>query len=85
MLWLALQVVSLVLIDRTWTAVRPQSRKIRPVARAHAWLWLNAEHGKYWIRNSQAYRAARLWGISTRRFFRRIRLRLLRKKMATQA
>ena len=35
-LWLALQGLSLVLIDRTWTAVRPQSRKIlarRPRAR----------------------------------------------------
>ena len=53
-IWLALQVVSLLLIDRTWVAVRPQSRKIRPVARAHAWLWLNAEHGKYWIKNSRS-------------------------------
>ncbi len=60
-LWLALQGLSLILIDRTWTAVRPQSRKIRLVARVHAWVWLNAEYGKYWIRNSSLYRAATRW------------------------
>ena len=70
-LWIALQLVSLVLIDRTWVAVRPQSRKIWPVARVHAWLWLNAEHGKYWIRNSRIYRTAAIWGRNARRSFRR--------------
>ena len=70
-LWIALQLVSLVLIDRTWVAVRPQSRKIWPVARVHAWLWLNAEHGKYWIRNSRLYRTAAIWGRNARRSFRR--------------
>jgi hypothetical protein len=83
-IWLALQAVSLLLIDQTWTAVRPQARKIRLVACAHAWLWLNAEHGKYWIRNSQFYRTVALWVINTRRFFRRLRLRLLRKKAGIQ-
>jgi len=67
MLWLALQGVSLVLIDRTWTAVRPQSRKIWLVARVHAWGWLNAAYGKYWIRNSSLYRTAVRWKKQARR------------------
>ncbi len=75
-IWLALQGLSLVLIDRTWVAVRPQSRKIWPVARAHAWLWLNAEHGKYWIKNSRFYRVAAIWGRNMRRSARRLWLRL---------
>ena len=83
-LWLALQAVSLLLIDRTWAAVRPQARKVRLVARVHGWLWLNAEYGKYWLKNSRLYRTATLWGINARRFFRRLRLRLLRKKAGTQ-
>ncbi len=77
-LWLALQLVSLVLIDRTWVAVRPQSRKIWSVARVHAWLWLNAEHGKYWIRNSRLYRAAAIWGRNARLSFRKFLSRLRR-------
>ena len=71
-LWLALQGLSLLLIDRTWVAVRPQSRKIWLVARAHAWLWLNAEHGKYWIRKSRIYRMAAIWTANARRSFRRL-------------
>jgi hypothetical protein len=81
-LWIALQLVSLVLIDRTWVAVRPQSRKIWPVARVHAWLWLNAEHGKYWIKNSRIYRTAVIWGRNARRSFRRF-LAYLRGKWAS--
>lgn len=69
-LWFALQGVSLLLIDRTWVAVRPQSRKIRLVARIHAWLWLNAEHGKYWIKNSRFYRMITIWARKTRRSVR---------------
>ncbi len=83
-LWLSLQAVSLLLVDRTWVAVRPQCRKIRLVARAHAWLWLNAEHGKFWIRNSQLYRTVTLWSIGARRYFHRLRLYLLRKKTGAQ-
>ncbi len=67
LLWLALQGLSLILIDRTWLAVRPQSRKIRPVARLHAWIWLNATYGKYWIRQSLLYRAAMRWKKQARR------------------
>ena len=37
LLWLFLQGVSFVLIDKTWVAVRPQSRKIWLVSRIHAW------------------------------------------------
>lgn len=79
-IWLLLQVIGLVLIDRTWTAVRPQARRLRSVARAHAWLWLNAEHGKYWIMNSQLYQMAVLWAANMRRFFSAFRLRLLRRR-----
>jgi hypothetical protein len=79
-LWLLLQAVGLVLIDRTWTAVRPQARKLRFVASAHAWLWLNAEHGKYWIIKSRLYQMAVLWAANVRRFFRELRARLLRWK-----
>jgi hypothetical protein len=56
LLWLFLQGVSFVLIDKTWVAVRPQSRKIWLVSRIHAWIWLNVEHGKYWIKTSSIYR-----------------------------
>lgn len=66
-LWLALQVIGFVLIDRTWAAVRPQSRKIWLVARVHAWGWLNVAYGKYWIRNSAIYRAAMRWRGNPRR------------------
>jgi hypothetical protein len=71
-IWLALQGVSLLLIDRTWTAVRPQSRKIWSVAYLHAWLWLNAEYGKYWIRNSRIYRMAAIWAKNARRSAHRL-------------
>ncbi|MGO9543363.1 MAG: hypothetical protein ACLPPF_00995 [Rhodomicrobium sp.] len=60
-LWLALQGVSLVLIDRTWRAVRPQSRKIWLVSRVHAWGWVNFKYGKYWMENSLLYRTATRW------------------------
>ncbi len=68
-LWLALQALSLVLIDRTWRAVRPQSRKIWLVARLHAWGWLNVAYGKYWIRNSPLYRTAMRWKKQARRLW----------------
>jgi hypothetical protein len=77
LLWLALQGLSLVLIDRTWTAVRPQSRKIRLVARIHAWIWLNAEYGKYWVKTSTAYRTAMRLKEQVRQVARAIRLRLV--------
>jgi hypothetical protein len=60
-LWLLLQGLSLILIDKTWTAVRPQSRKIWLVSRVHAWGWLNLAYGKYWITSSLPYRAAVRW------------------------
>ncbi len=70
MLWLALQGLSLVLIDRTWASVRPQSRKLWLVSRLHAWLWLNAAYGKYWIKTSAVYRGAlRLRNQSRRKAF----------------
>jgi hypothetical protein len=75
--WLLLQVIGLVLIDRTWTAVRPQARRVRLVAFAHAWLWLNAEYGKHWITNSRFYQTMVLWAKNVRRFFHEFRLRLL--------
>jgi hypothetical protein len=61
LLWLCLQGLSFVLIDRTWSAVRPQSRKIRLVSRLHAWGWLNVSHGKYWIKSSSFYQALMRW------------------------
>ena len=65
-LWLFLQALSLVLIDKTWTAVRPQSRKIWLVSRLHAWGWFNVSYGKYWIKNSPAYRTMMRWGAQAR-------------------
>ncbi len=67
LLWLFLQGVSFILIDKTWIAVRPQSRKIRLVARIHAWLWLNVEYGKHWIRTSSIYKMALRWKETARR------------------
>jgi len=67
LLWLFLQGVSFVLIDRTWAAVRPQSRKIWFVSRIHAWIWLNVEHGKYWIKTSSIYRTVLRWKETARR------------------
>ncbi len=60
-LWLFLQAVSFVLIERTWAAVRPQSRKIWLVARAHAFVWLTVAHGKHWIETSAIYQTATRW------------------------
>jgi hypothetical protein len=70
LLWLFLQGVSFILIDKTWMAVRPQSRKIRLVARIHAWLWLNVEYGKHWIRTSSIYKTALRWKETARRSLR---------------
>jgi hypothetical protein len=67
LLWLLLQGVSFVLIDKTWMAVRPQSRKIRLVARIHAWIWLNVEYGKHWIRTSSIYKMVLRWKETARR------------------
>ncbi|WP_125461776.1 MULTISPECIES: hypothetical protein [Rhodomicrobium] len=61
LLWVLLQLLSLVLIDRTWTAVRPQSRKIWIVSRLHAWGWLNYSYGKYWVTSSPFYRQIIRW------------------------
>jgi hypothetical protein len=83
-LWLLLQVIGLVLIDRTWVAVRPQARRVRLVALAHAWLWLNAEYGKYWISHSQIYLTAAQWAKRTRIFFREFRERLLKKRASAK-
>ena len=60
-LWLFLQGLSFVLIDKTWTAVRPQSRKIWLVSRLHAWGWLNVSYGKYWVTSSLFYKAIIRW------------------------
>ena len=61
LLWLALQGLSVVLIEETWTAVRPQARKIWLVSRLHAWGWLMVSHGKYWITSSPAYQTMLRW------------------------
>ncbi len=70
LLWLFLQGVSFILIDKTWVAVRPQSRKIWLVSRIHAWIWLNVEHGKYWIKTSSTYRTLLRWKETARRQIR---------------
>jgi hypothetical protein len=67
LLWLFLQGVSFILIDKTWVAVRPQSRKIWLVSRIHAWIWLNVEYGKYWIKTSSIYRTMVRWKETARR------------------
>lgn len=67
LLWLFLQGVGFILIDKTWAAVRPQARKIRLVARIHAWIWLTVEHGKYWIKTSFVYRTLLRWRETARR------------------
>lgn len=69
-LWLFLQGLSIVLIEQTWTAVRPQSRKIWLVSLLHAWGWLNVSYGKYWIRHSVYYRAIIGWQERVRRIAR---------------
>jgi hypothetical protein len=67
LLWLFLQGVSFILIDKTWAAVRPHARKIWLVSRIHAWLWLNVEHGKYWIKTSSIYKTLLRWKEAARR------------------
>ena len=67
LLWLFLQGVSFVLIDKTWVAVRPKARQIWLVSRIHAWIWLNVEHGKYWIKTSSIYRTVLRWKETARR------------------
>jgi hypothetical protein len=79
-LWLLFQGLSFVLIDRTWTAVRPQSRKIWAVARLHAWGWLMVAHGKYWIRSSSVYQSAVEWKDRLKRRLRIAMHRLSRKR-----
>ena len=70
LLWLLLQGVGFILIDKTWVAVRPQARKIWIVSRIHAWIWLNVEHGKYWIKTSSLYRTLVRWKKQGRREIR---------------
>jgi hypothetical protein len=72
-LLLFLHALSFVLIDKTWTAVRPQSRKIWLVSRVHAWIWLNVSYGKYWVTSSPAYRAMKRWLQEARSAFYRWR------------
>ncbi len=61
LLWLFLQAISFVLIDKTWVAVRPQSRKIWLVSRLHAFVWLNVSYGKHWIETSAFYQTLVRW------------------------
>ncbi len=70
LLWLFLQGVSFILIDKTWVAVRPQSRKIWLVSRIHALIWLNVEHGKHWIKTSPIYKTLVRWKETARRRLR---------------
>ena len=67
LLWLFLQGVGFILIDKTWAAVRPKARQIRLVARIHAWIWLTAEHGKHWIKTSPLFKTLRRWKEAVRR------------------
>jgi hypothetical protein len=83
-LWLLLQGVSVILIDKSWTAVRPQSRKIWLVSRLHAWGWLNVSYGKYWVTSSPFYQAiirwrAEAWTRARALWFRLVRPRLRRR------
>lgn len=66
-LLLFLHALSFVVIDKTWTAVRPQSRKIWLVSRLHALVALNIAYAKHWVRNSAPYRAMRLLLAEARR------------------
>jgi hypothetical protein len=61
LLWLLLQGVSFVLIDRTWVAVRPQARKIWLVSRLHALVFVNVAYGKHWIKTSAFYQTLVRW------------------------
>lgn len=78
-LWLFLQALSFVLIDKTWTAVRPQARKIWMVSRLHAWVWLTVSYGKYWVTSSPAYRAMKRWLAEARRAFNAFLARIGRR------
>jgi hypothetical protein len=82
--WLLLQAVSLVLIDRTWTAVRPQSRKIWLVSRVHAWGWLNVSYGKFWIRSSSFYQSLVRWKEQVQRRARIMLSRLSPRRRSRQ-
>jgi hypothetical protein len=75
-LWLFLQALSFVLIDKTWTAVRPQSRKIWLVSLIHAWIWLNVSYGKHWMRSSYLFQTAVRWKEQAREAARAILSRL---------
>jgi hypothetical protein len=77
-LWLALQGIGFVLIDRTWASVRPQSRKVWLVSRVHAWGWLMVAHGKYWIGRSAFYRSLTQWKKAAAAKFGRFFMRLRR-------
>jgi hypothetical protein len=81
-LLLFLHAISFVLIDATWTAVRPQSRKIWLVSRLHALIWLNVAYGKYWLTDSAPYRAMRRWMAEARRAVRALLARLREPRIA---
>jgi hypothetical protein len=81
-LWLFLQALSFVLIDTTWTAVRPQSRRIWLVSRLHALIWLAVSYGKNWVIRSAAYRAMKQLLSEARRA---LRVFLVRLRMPRQA
>lgn len=84
LLWLLLQGLSLVLIDKTWTAVRPQSRKIWLVSRLHAWGWLTVSYGKHWVTSSIFYRTLMRWQtrvrIAAQAFWSRFRTSMRRRR-----
>jgi hypothetical protein len=61
LLWLFLQAISFVMIDKTWAAVRPQSRKLWLVSHLHAFVWLNVTYGKHWIKTSAFYQTLVRW------------------------
>jgi hypothetical protein len=75
LLWLFLQGVGFVLIDRTWVAVRPQARKVWLVARLHALVWLSVAYGKHWIKTSALYQTLVRWKQEARRSIRAFFLR----------
>jgi hypothetical protein len=80
LLWLFLQGVSFVLIDRTWVAVRPQARKIWLVSRLHALLWLNVAYGKHWIKTSAFYQTIVRWKQEARDTVRAFFARFTRRR-----
>jgi hypothetical protein len=67
--------LSFVLIEKTWSAVRPQSRKIWLVSRLHAWGWLNVSYGKHWIKTSLVYKIMIRWRDRIRAAIRGFRTR----------